>query len=55
MMANDDGNSKKIYYPIFNQNNMLEFDMDLAHKIALVVGVGDGACKALNHLWLYNG
>jgi hypothetical protein len=36
------GNSKKTYSLIFNQNNMLEFDMDMVPKIALVIGVGDG-------------
>ena len=33
---------------------MLEFDLDYKSKIALVVGVGDGACKALNHIYLNN-
>jgi len=48
------GNSKKTYSLIFNQNNMLEFDMDMVPKIALVIGVGDGACKALNYIYLNN-
>ena len=48
------GNSKKTYSLIFNQNNMLEFNLDTVPKIALVIGVGDGACKALNHIYLNN-
>ena len=31
---------------------MLEFD--IVHKIALVIGVADGACKALNQIYLDN-
>ncbi|HZL08352.1 MAG TPA: cell division protein FtsZ [Prolixibacteraceae bacterium] len=33
---------------------MLEFNRNKVHKIALVIGVGDGACKALNHIYLNN-
>ena len=33
---------------------MLEFDLPCNPKIALVIGVGDGACKALNQLYLKN-
>jgi cell division protein FtsZ len=33
---------------------MIEFDMNLAPKIALVIGVGDGACKALDHFYSNN-
>ena len=28
--------------------------MNMVHKIALVIGVGDGACKALNHIYSNN-
>jgi len=54
MVANEDWQLKKIDSLIFNQNNMLEFDMDMVPKIALVIGVGDGACKALNYIYLNN-
>ena len=33
---------------------MIEFDLDMVNKIALVIGVGDGACMALNHIYLNN-
>lgn len=33
---------------------MLEFEMDRVPKVGLVIGVGDGACKALNHIYLNN-
>lgn len=33
---------------------MIEFDLDMVNKIALVIGVGDGACKVLNHIYLNN-
>jgi len=37
-----------------NYDNMLEFDLNRIPKIALVIGVGDGACKALNQMYLNN-
>lgn len=48
------GDSENICYLISIQENMLEFEMDRVPKVALVIGVGDGACKALNHIYLNN-
>lgn len=54
MMANEDLQLKKIDSLIINQNNMLEFDLDYVSKFALVIGVGNGACNALNQIYLNN-
>jgi cell division protein FtsZ len=48
------GHSNYFYSPIINQNNMLEFELDSMSKIALVIGVGDGACNALNQIYRNN-